>query len=104
MGHTEYAIPQLAEILDGTYGCVVYQEQVMQIFRSLASYSFGKADVVRKAISKKKPEVINEQRKEFLLGCEKNGIEPDKAAALFDELVSFAGYAFNKVMPPLIRW
>ena len=95
-GHTEYAIPQLAEILDGTYGCVVYQEQVMQIFRSLASYSFGKADVVRKAISKKKPEVINEQRKEFLLGCEKNGIEPDKAAALFDELVSFAGYAFNK--------
>ena len=95
-GKTDYAIPELAEILDSTYGCVVYQEQVMQIFRTLASYSFGKADVVRKAISKKKPEVINKQREEFLLGCEKNGIEPEKAAALFDELVSFAGYAFNK--------
>lgn len=95
-GKTEYDIPKLAEILDATYGCVVYQEQVMQIFRELASYSFGKADVVRKAISKKKPEVINKQREEFLAGCQSNGIDTEKAAALFDELISFAGYAFNK--------
>jgi len=68
----------------------------MQIFGRLASYSFGKADVVRKAISKKKPEVIAKQRQDFLCGCKENGIEESKAAELFDELVSFAGYAFNK--------
>ena len=95
-GKVEYVFPQLAEILDGTYGCVVYQEQVMQVFRTLASYSFGKADIVRKAISKKKPEVINKQRDDFLDGCVKNGLDKDKASALFDEIVSFAGYAFNK--------
>ena len=95
-GKTDYAFPELAEILDGTYGCVVYQEQVMQVFRKLASYSFGKADIVRKAISKKKPEVINKQRDDFLEGCVKNGLDKDKATALFDEIVSFAGYAFNK--------
>ena len=95
-GKVDYLLPELAEILDSTYGCVVYQEQVMQIFRHLASYSFGKADVVRKAISKKKPEVIAKQREDFIGGCRSNGIDADKAAALFDELVSFAGYAFNK--------
>ena len=95
-GKVDYPLPQLAEILDGTYGCVVYQEQVMQIFRLLASYSFGKADVVRKAISKKKPEVIAKQREDFLSGCKGNDIDEMTAAALFDELVSFAGYAFNK--------
>ena len=95
-GNIEYSLPHLAEILDGTYGCVVYQEQVMQIFTKLASYTYGKADVVRKAISKKKPEVIAKQREEFLEGCKKNGYDEEKSAALFDELVSFAGYAFNK--------
>ena len=95
-GKIEYVFPELAEILDGTYGCVVYQEQVMQLFRTLASYSYGKADIVRKAISKKKPEVINKQRDDFLDGCEKNGHDREKAAALFDEIVNFAGYAFNK--------
>lgn len=95
-GKVEYLLPELADILDSTYGCVVYQEQVMQIFRRLASYSFGRADVVRKAISKKKPEVIAEQREAFLVGCKDNGIDEEKAAALFDEIVSFAGYAFNK--------
>ena len=95
-GKVDYVFPELAEILDGTYGCVVYQEQVMQLFRTLASYSFGKADIVRKAISKKKPEVISKQRDDFLEGCVKNGHDRDKAAALFDEIVSFAGYAFNK--------
>ncbi len=95
-GTVEYAFPQLATILDDTYGCVVYQEQVMQIFRTLASYSFGKADIVRKAISKKKPEVIAKQREDFLAGCTANGLDSEKASALFDEIVSFAGYAFNK--------
>lgn len=91
-----YEIPELAEILDGTYGCVVYQEQVMEIFRKLAGYSLGKADVVRRAISKKKPEVIHAQREDFLSGCEKNGIDGGAAGRLFDDIVSFAGYAFNK--------
>ncbi len=95
-GTVQYAFPQLAEILDDTYGCVVYQEQVMQIFRKLAGYSFGKADIVRKAISKKKPEVIAKQREDFLAGCVQNGLDKSKAAELFDEIVGFAGYAFNK--------
>lgn len=95
-GQIEYELPQLASILDSTYGCVVYQEQVMQVFRTLASYSYGKADVVRKAISKKKPEVIKQQRDDFLGGCKENGIDESKAAAIFDDIVSFAGYAFNK--------
>ncbi len=95
-GKVSYVFPELAEILDETYGCVVYQEQVMQLFRTLASYSYGKADIVRKAISKKKPEVINKQRDDFLDGCVKNGHDREKAAALFDEIVAFAGYAFNK--------
>ena len=91
-----YEIPELAEILDSTYGCVVYQEQVMQIFRKLAGYSLGKADVVRRAISKKKPEVIAAQREGFLDGCCANGIDRGAADRLFEEIVSFAGYAFNK--------
>ncbi len=95
-GTVSYMFDELAEILDSTYGCVVYQEQVMQIFRRLAGYSYGKADVVRKAISKKKPEVIAKQREDFLDGCVKNGLDSDKAAQLFDEIVGFAGYAFNK--------
>lgn len=95
-GNFDYPFPQLADILDSTYGCVVYQEQVMQIFRTLASYSFGKADVVRKAISKKKPEIIEKQRKEFLEGCVANGLDESRSAKLFDEIVGFAGYAFNK--------
>ncbi len=95
-GKVSYVFPELSEILDETYGCVVYQEQVMQLFRTLASYSFGKADIVRKAISKKKPEVISKQRDDFLDGCVKNGHDREKAAALFDEIVAFAGYAFNK--------
>ena len=95
-GTVKYAFPELAEILDDTYGCVVYQEQVMRIFRTLASYTFGRADVVRKAISKKKPEVIAKQREDFIAGCVANGHDEGKASELFDEIVSFAGYAFNK--------
>lgn len=92
----QYAIPELAPILDDTYGCVIYQEQVMEIFRRLAGYSLGKADIVRRAISKKKPEVIQAQREDFLRGCIATGIDGSAAGELFDEIVSFAGYAFNK--------
>lgn len=92
----EYEIPELAPILDSTYGCVIYQEQVMEIFRRLAGYSLGKADIVRRAISKKKPEVIKAQREDFLHGCIENGIDEGAAGRLFDDIVSFAGYAFNK--------
>ena len=92
----KYEIPQLAEILDSTYGCMVYQEQVMQIFRNLAGYSLGKSDIVRRAISKKKAEVIEAQRNDFLSGCKENGIDVGAAGRLFEDIVSFAGYAFNK--------
>ncbi len=94
-GKVDYDIPQLAPILDSTYGCVVYQEQVMQIFRTLADYSFGRADVVRKAISKKKPDIIEKQRTDFLEHSQKY-VSAESAAKLFDDIVGFAGYAFNK--------
>ncbi len=94
-GKVDYDIPQLAPILDSTYGCVVYQEQVMQIFRTLADYSYGRADVVRKAISKKKPDIIEKQRSDFLEHSQKY-VSKKSAAKLFDDIVGFAGYAFNK--------
>jgi len=92
----EYRIPALEPILRTTYGCVVYQEQVMQIFRELAGYTFGHADVVRRAMAKKKADVMEAERECFLSGCEKNGIDRADASALFDELTAFANYAFNK--------
>ena len=91
-----YRIPALEPILRTTYGCVVYQEQVMQIFRELAGYTFGHADVVRRAMAKKKADVMESERECFLDGCEKNGIDRADASALFDELSAFANYAFNK--------
>ena len=91
-----YATPQLEPILKNTYGCIVYQEQVMQIFRSLAGYSYGRADVVRRAISKKKPEVLERERESFIEGCRQNGIPAETATAIFNEMTDFAGYAFNK--------
>ena len=95
-GKTEYTLPELAGILDDTYGCIVYQEQVMQIFRRLAGYSYGKADTVRKAISKKKPEIIEKQKEAFLAGCRQNSMPEQACRELFDKLCAFAGYAFNK--------
>ncbi len=92
----EYATPLLEPILKNTYGCIVYQEQVMQIFRSLAGYSFGRADVVRRAISKKKPEVLERERASFIEGCTKNHISSETATEIFNEISDFAGYAFNK--------
>ncbi len=91
-----YCTPALAPILDVTYGCIVYQEQVMQIFREIAGYSFGHADVVRRAISKKKQGVLDGEREAFLRGAVERGISEPDAAALFDDIVSFANYAFNK--------
>ncbi len=98
-----YATPLLEPILNMTYGCIVYQEQVMQIFRELAGYSFGKADLVRRAMSKKKADVLEKERHAFIYGkegencgCVANGIDEKTATKLFDDMASFASYAFNK--------
>ncbi|MBQ8185422.1 MAG: DNA polymerase III subunit alpha, partial [Clostridia bacterium] len=91
-----YCTPKLAPILDVTYGCIVYQEQVMQIFREIAGYSFGHADVVRRAISKKKQGVLDGERQAFIDGAVAQGIDEREAVELFEDIVSFANYAFNK--------
>ena len=92
----DYKIPALKPILDVTYGCIVYQEQVMRIFRDIAGYSLGHADIVRRAISKKKTEVLLSEKEAFISGAELNGVEKHLAEELFDEIESFANYAFNK--------
>ena len=91
-----YRIPELEDILDVTYGCIVYQEQVMQICRKLAGYSYARADIVRRAMSKKKTEAMNAERESFVAGCAECGISTDDANAVFDDMVGFAKYAFNK--------
>lgn len=91
-----YALPQLKPILEDTFGCIVYQEQVMQILRSLAGYSYGRADVVRRAMSKKKKDVMEAERKNFLAGCAENQINTEIANSIFDQISDFAKYAFNK--------
>lgn len=97
-----YEIPQLEEILAPTYGCIIYQEQVMQIVRKLAGYSFGRADLVRRAMAKKKADVMEKERSVFLHGdaetpgCERNGIPLEAADSIFDQMIDFAKYAFNK--------
>jgi DNA polymerase-3 subunit alpha len=93
----EYDHPLLEPILKETYGIMIYQEQVMQAAQALAGYTLGSADVLRKAMGKKKPEEMAKQRAIFIEGCAKtNGIKPDKADQLFDVLDKFAGYGFNK--------
>lgn len=99
----EYTHPSLENILAPTYGCIVYQEQVMQIVRELAGYSLGRSDLVRRAMSKKKTEVMEEERKNFIYGlgedvpgCIKNGISENAANKIFDDMTDFAKYAFNK--------
>ena len=92
----EYKVPGLKEILDVTYGCIVYQEQVMQICRSLAGYSYAHADIVRRAMSKKKTSAMQAERDAFTKGCQANGVSLDGANEIFDEMVGFAKYAFNK--------
>jgi len=93
---TVYSVPQLKDILDVTYGCIVYQEQVMQICRRLAGYSYAHADIVRRAMSKKKADVMLAESASFIAGCAEHGISENAAAEIFDEMVGFAKYAFNK--------
>ncbi|MBR5322823.1 MAG: DNA polymerase III subunit alpha [Clostridia bacterium] len=92
----DYKIKLIEPILRETFGCVVYQEQVMQIFRTVADYSFGQADIIRKAMSKKKSGVIEKERSAFLSKAVEKGIELKGASELFEELVGFCKYAFNK--------
>lgn len=107
-GHNEYTHPSLEPILNVTYGCMVYQEQVMQIVRDLAGYSLGRADLVRRAMGKKKLDVMAKEREVFINGqidedgnivvpgCVRNGIDAESANKIFDEMAEFAKYAFNK--------
>ena len=91
-----YKHPLLREILEDTYGCMVYQEQVMEICRKLAGYSYGHADIVRRAMAKKKHDVMLKERESFVRGASENGVSEETANSIFDEMVSFASYAFNK--------
>ena len=97
-----YLHPLLKDILSVTYGCIVYQEQVMQICRVIGGYSYGRADLVRRAMSKKKHDVMEKERSAFVYGTEsncgavRNGVPEDIANIIFDEMSSFASYAFNK--------
>lgn len=91
-----YTHDSLKKILKDTYGCMVYQEQVMQIFRDLAGYSFGRADIVRRAMGKKKLDVMAKERTIFVEGAKKNNIDEKSANKIFDEMAEFAKYAFNK--------
>ena len=101
-----YKHPMLEHILDVTYGCIVYQEQVMQIVREMGGYSLGRSDLVRRAMSKKKADVMAKERQNFIYGIEedgqvvdgavKRGVTEEVAAEIFDEMMDFASYAFNK--------
>lgn len=107
-GHIRYKHPLLKDILKVTYGCIVYQEQVMQILRTLAGYSLGRADIVRRAMSKKKHDVMEKERNVFIHGltddkgniivegCLRRGVDEKTAISIYDEMESFASYAFNK--------
>ena len=99
-----YSCPELEPILSPTYGCIVYQEQVMQIVRDLGGYTLGRSDLVRRAMSKKKQHVMEQERKNFIYGneeenvpgCVKKGISERVAGVIYDEMMDFAKYAFNK--------
>ncbi len=99
-----YDCPQLRPILESTYGCIVYQEQVMQIVRDLGGYTMGRSDLLRRAMSKKKASVMEKERQNFVYGneedgipgCIKNGIDGKTANRIYDEMIDFAKYAFNK--------
>jgi len=100
----KYDCPELEPILSPTYGCIVYQEQVMQIVRDLAGYSYGRSDLVRRAMSKKKASVMEQEKNNFIFGneeegvegCIKRGIPEEVARKIYDEMTDFAKYAFNK--------
>lgn len=99
-----YETEKLRPILETTYGCIVYQEQVMQIVRDLAGYTYGRSDVLRRAMSKKKAKVMQEERQNFIYGndqldipgCIRNGVDERTANKIFEEMLDFANYAFNK--------
>lgn len=91
-----YPHPLLESTLKETYGVILYQEQVMQAANILAGYSMGEADMLRKAMGKKKIDVMKQQRSKFMAGAEKNNIPPDTAGSIFDDIEKFAGYGFNK--------
>lgn len=91
-----YAHPILEDILKVTYGCIVYQEQVMEICRRMGGYSYGRADLVRRAMAKKKHDIMEKEREAFVSGAEKRGISAEIADSVFDEMSGFASYAFNK--------
>ncbi|MBS1126260.1 MAG: dnaE [Nitrospirae bacterium] len=92
----KYDLPQLKEILDETYGVILYQEQVMRIANKLANFSLGQADILRKAMGKKNIEVMGKQKEHFVSGAVANGINEKKASKIFDLLANFAEYGFNK--------
>jgi len=92
----KYEHPLLENILNVTYGCMVYQEQVMQIVRDLAGYSMGRSDLVRRAMAKKKAGVMEQERENFVKGALNNGVDEKTANKIFDEMMDFASYAFNK--------
>ena len=92
----EYELPELEAILQETYGIIVYQEQVMQIASALAGFSLGEADLLRRAMGKKKPEEMARQEENFRKGCAERGVPADKAKRIFELMAYFAGYGFNK--------
>jgi len=92
----EYELPELKEVLEETLGVIVYQEQVMQIANRLAGYSLGEADLLRRAMGKKKPEEMAQQRERFVEGAVQRGYPPKKIEKIFDLMAQFAGYGFNK--------
>lgn len=91
-----YMHPLLEPILKETYGVILYQEQVMQIAQALSGFTLGEADLLRRAMGKKKPEILMAQKEKFVAGCQKNNIELNLAEKIFDLLLNFAGYGFNK--------
>ena len=103
-GEVHYACPELEPILQPTYGCIVYQEQVMQIVRDLGGYTLGRSDLVRRAMSKKKQKVMEQERRNFVYGnpeenvpgCVSRGIDASVASGIYDTMMDFAKYAFNK--------
>lgn len=94
--NVKYKHPQLESILSETYGCMIYQEQVMEICRKIAGYSYGHADIVRRAMAKKKHDIMAHERENFVSGAVKNDIPEHIAVGIFDEMMNFASYAFNK--------
>ena len=107
-----YDCPQLEPILEPTYGCIVYQEQVMQIVRELGGYTLGRSDLVRRAMSKKKAAVMEKERRNFVYGnpeegvpgCVSKGISEEVANHIYDEMIDFAKYAFNNPTRRPTRW